>query len=273
MGWHPALKATTVAQTYLRNLEPLPMPTRTELHEIRGLRDRSARAASGMVVVEGVKSVAELCRSGWKVVRIYAVPERFADLPATHAGVVSGCTHRDMERMSSLRTAPGVLALAELPEYAPVSRFDAAVCPVILGLDGIADPGNVGTLIRTALWFGCAEVWVDSHGADPWSAKSIQAAMGATFHIPIREVDLVAAVQEASLPCWVLDAGGSDVADHSWKPGIVCVGSESHGPSPDLLAAASGVLGIPGSGQAESLNAAVAGGIVLAHAARAFRRG
>jgi len=249
------------------------MPTRSELHDVRALRDRSARAASGRVVVEGIKGVAELCRSGWEVVRIYAVPERFADVPSTHNDLISPCSHRDMDRMSALRTAPGVLAVATLPVYPPTGRLDAAACPLILGLDGISDPGNVGTLIRTALWFGCAEVWADARGADPWSAKSIQAAMGATFHLPVREVDLASAVGASSLPCWVLDAGGSDVADHPWKPGIVCVGSESHGPSPALLAAASGVLGIPGSGQAESLNAAVAGGIVLAHAARAFRRG
>jgi TrmH family RNA methyltransferase len=161
------------------------------------------------VVVEGVKGVAELCRSGWEVVRIYAVPERFADVPSTHADVISPCSHRDMDRMSALRTAPGVLAVATLPVYAPTGRLDAAACPLILGLDGISDPGNVGTLIRTALWFGCAEVWADARGADPWSAKSIQAAMGATFHLPVREVDLASSVRASFLPCWVLDAGGS----------------------------------------------------------------
>ena len=97
--------------------------------------------------------------------------------------------------------------------------------------------------------------------------------MGACFHLPVREVDLASAVEASPLPCWVLDAGGDDVAEHRWNPGIVCVGSESHGPSPALLAVASGVLGIPGTGQAESLNAAVAGGIALAHAARAFIKG
>ncbi len=249
------------------------MPTRHEVLAVRALRDRSARNVEGVVVVEGVKGVAELCRSGWKVVRIYAVHERSADIPTSHAACAELCSPRDMERMSSLKTAPGILALAEKPAARVRPLELEAACPVILGLDGIADPGNLGTLVRTALWFGCAEVWVDQRGADPWSAKSIQAAMGAVFHIPVTECNLAHQVQSSSLPCWVLDAHGTDLASHRWDPCILVVGSESHGPAPAMRTAATGTLAIQGSGQAESLNAAVAGGIALAFAARALTQG
>jgi len=86
-------------------------------------------------------------------------------------------------------------------------------------------------------------------------------------------VDLVDAVRSSSLPCYILDAAGQDIAGQVWEPSIVCVGSESHGPTPALREAAAGALAIPGSGQLESLNAAVAGGIVLAQAARALSKG
>lgn len=225
------------------------------------------------MVVEGVKGVGELCRSNWKVLRIYAVQERCADLPPGYPGPVVVCSPRDMERMSALKTAPGVLAVAELPSTPAEIVTAEAPCPVVLGLDGLADPGNTGTLIRTALWFGCAGVWVDRRGADPWSAKAIQASMGAVFHVPVVEVDLAEAVQRSLLPCYVLDAGGADVGAHPWEPCIVCVGSESHGVSPALRAVSRGALAVPGTGQIESLNAAVAGGIVLAAAARALSKG
>lgn len=249
------------------------MATRHDVLHIRALRERSARTSDGLVVVEGVKSVGELCRSGWTVVRIYAVQERCADIPASHVALAETCSTREIERMSSMKTAPGILALAEKPVQSAAFDVHAAVCPIVLGLDGISDPGNVGTLIRTALWFGCAGVWVDHRGADPWSAKTIQAAMGAVFHVPVVEVDLVDAVRSSSLPCYILDAAGQDIAGQVWEPSIVCVGSESHGPTPALREAAAGALAIPGSGQLESLNAAVAGGIVLAQAARALSKG
>ena len=165
--------------------------------------------------------------------------------------------------MTSMKTAPGVLAVARVP-----STFNAPAegTGLTLYLDHVADPGNVGTLIRVADWFGLDGVVLSPNSADPLSPKTIQSAMGSTFHIPVAVCELQK-LPESKRSCVVgLDAGGDNLFERGRvpRPSLLVVGSESHGLSSDVQDACHAVASIPGFGRAESLNASVAGAIAVA---------
>ena len=169
---------------------------------------------------------------------------------------------KDLEMMTNFKTAPGVLAVTqfELARSIQVSEQPW------LYLDDVQDPGNVGTLIRVADWFGWGGVIVSPQSADPMSPKSIQSAMGSTFHVPIH-VGTFETLPPALLGCVVgLDAGGVNLFSQPkpLNPSLVVVGSESHGLSDKVVESCHHIASIPGNGRAESLNASVAGAIAMA---------
>ena len=202
----------------------------------------------------------ELLSSNLSVVRIYArselIPPEGAHLPEAAVAVSS----KDMERMSQMKTPPGILATVRIPEQAALplrAKGTLLVC------DRIADPGNLGTLIRTADWFGFAGVVCDVRGVDPWNAKCLQAAMGSAFRMPIWTVELSEWFPKFEGASWALDAGGEPLDQIPNPPAALIVGSESHGLSTELRAAATHIAAIPGHTATESLNAAVAGSIAM----------
>jgi TrmH family RNA methyltransferase len=251
--------------------------THEEIRSIRALKDRKSRHEQGLFVVEGVKGVMELCASACEVVRIYVEARTEDAVLAVIPGIEARLTRvgaAQMQRLSTHSTPPGVLAVARIPEV-PLSHFvwDAGSpkawgdLPILLVADGIQDPGNLGTLIRSADWFGARGVWVSEHSVDPWNPKTIQAAMGSAFRVPVRQAPLMDCLQcNPQLPWVVLDAGGEPLTAHRWQACVLLVGSESHGVSPHWLDHGDPVLSIPGAGHAESLNAGVAGSIALSWA-------
>ena len=129
-----------------------------------------------------------------------------------------------------------------------------------LYLDNVADPGNVGTLIRVADWFGLSCVVVSPQSADPIGPKAVQSAMGSTFHIPIAVRASKTLPEEMKAHAVGLDAGGQNLFEDPFDepPTLLVVGSESHGVSQHIKARCHSMAAIPGAGRAESLNASVA---------------
>lgn len=232
-------------------------------------------------MVEGLKSVMELHRSPLVCKRVWATAKGIASLPQDLQQVAEVIDANAMTRLSSMKTAPGVLALAEMPDWT-LERWQAAVAnhpmPLVLVADQLNDPGNVGTLIRTADWFNCAGVVLTEGSADAFNAKSVQAAMGSVFRQPV-----LSCPTPSFLAAWkgaiaVLDAGGGDLDGFAPKAGAplaLVVGSESHGPSPEWSSFEAIAIphGLPGAvnNQAESLNAAIAASIATAEIARKWR--
>lgn len=256
--------------------------TRAEILDIRNLRSRRERERTKTFVVEGLKSVMELHRSPLVCKRVWATAKGIATLPEDLQQVAEVIDANAMTRLSSMKTAPGVLALAELPDWT-LERWLAAVAnhpmPLVLVADQLNDPGNVGTLIRTADWFNCAGVVLTEGSADAFNAKSVQAAMGSAFRLPV-----LSCPAPAFLAAWpgavaVLDAGGAHLDDYApepFSPVALVVGSESHGPSPvwhafDSIAIPHG-LSNASVAQAESLNAAIAASIATAEIVRKWRQ-
>jgi len=162
-----------------------------------------------------------------------------------------------------MKTPPGLLATAKPPKD---FNSEFTTNDLTLFLDNVADPGNVGTLIRVADWFGLSGVVVSPQSADPIGPKALQSAMGSTFHIPIVVRSFENLPEEMKAHAIGLDAGGQDLFEGAFNstPTLLVVGSESHGLSDDVKAGCHSMAAIPGAGRAESLNASVAGAIAVA---------
>lgn len=173
----------------------------------------------------------------------------------------------EMKRLSDVSTPPGILAVARIPE-----SFDPDPWPErMLLLDGVQDPGNVGTLIRTAAWLGIECVGIGPGTADPYAPKVVRSTMGGLWDAQIVRIpDLdswMARAAASGAAIWVTDMNGTSVPD--WQPStpsVLVIGSEAHGVSDAVRRNASGTVSIP-AGSAnrvvESLNAAVAGAIIM----------
>lgn len=251
--------------------------TKNERNAIKGLRNRDNRQKENRMVVEGNKGVIELLSSSTEAERIYATNSfeivEIQKLALAKDVEIIEVSSKDMEIMSSLRTAPGVLAVGKIPHFNidNVVSFDNIKknhVPTLLILDDLSDPGNVGTLIRTADWFGLAGVICSPRTADIWNPKTIQSSMGSIFNIPVCVCDPLEVITSFNLTAVALDSRGENLYNSKLIPDAFIVGSESHGLSKELLKACANTWAIPGRGHAESLNAAIAGAVVSSELSR-----
>lgn len=236
------------------------------------LRSRKTREREGLVLVEGIRGVGEALAGGAKV-RFAVVSPRVENLSGGTAlcaallekGVeIEEASDEVLEGLADTEHPQGVLMVCA--EEAPPSGFVGPGGRYVV-LDGIQDPGNVGTLVRAATAFALDGILVLDGSADPWSAKAVRAAAGMTFRLPVlktRAGDAVELLRSSGVPILVADAGGRDVQSARSIGGwALVVGNEGAGPRPELAEAAAHAVRIPMPGSAESLNAGVAGAILL----------
>ena len=242
--------------------------SKAQRQEVRLLKRKSERWEKRRVFVEGVKCIQELCASNWKVERIYFTEpwgdKDFWSSSDAVASVPRLCvSSKDMEMMSALKAPPGLLAVAHLPESFNKPAETDGLC---LFLDGLSDPGNVGTLVRIADWFGLGAVFLSPECADVIGPKALQSAMGSTFHVPCIVCPWSEVPSQHKTHVMGLDASGQDMFLTTDKvlPSLLVVGSESHGMTHETREACHHLAAIPGAGRAESLNASVAGAIAVA---------
>jgi TrmH family RNA methyltransferase len=258
------------------------MLTKNERNAIKALRSKDNRLQQNQMVVEGFKSILELLKSRIVVERIYitsgieesSILNEIKVLASTSDISLCDVSNKDMDIMSSLKSAPGILAVGKLinsPVTDVIDRLkQAGPCSTscIIILDDLVDPGNVGTLIRTAEWFGFAGVICSERTADIWNPKTIQASMGSVFRIPIGVASPIDVIKDNNLKAVALEADGENLYNDDFIPNAIVIGSESHGITPALSKVCAKTWSIPGKGHTESLNAAIAGAIVSAELAR-----
>ncbi len=239
----------------------------------RDLRRRKARERQGLFVAEGVRGVEELLASPLRVHGILAAPaleqtpRGAALMAAAQAGhlPVTRVSDADLASAADTDTPQGVLAVAAVP------RPDLDALPEgpirLLVLDAVQDPGNVGTILRTAAAFGAAATIALPGTVDLWNAKVVRSAMGALFHRPTFSLttdELAGFLRARDVALWGADAHGADVGSLTPPPRLaVAVGNEGAGLTPAVRALAGRLVSIPISGDVESLNVAVAAGILL----------
>ena len=244
------------------------MLTKNTIKQIASLRQQKFRKELGLFVVEGRKMVEELLHSHFETVGLYATEAFLADYPTFADAEIA--SEVQMQQMSGQDTPPGILAVVRIPEQGDIktaSRF-------VLALDGIANPGNMGTLIRTAEWFGISDVVCSNDCVELWNPKTVQATMGSLFRVKVWKTDLPAFLRQAQREGKAVFGAlleGESLFQMQAKPeGVIVIGSESHGIRAEVLACITHPVTIPrmGGSVTESLNAAVAGAIIMAEMTR-----
>jgi TrmH family RNA methyltransferase len=250
------------------------VPTELGLHSprierTRELRTSGGRREQGRFAIEGPTLIAEALRSGIAIREIYGIPGRLAEHP--EIGALEGpalpifsVSPKIYARWSELESPPGILAVLDIPAADPAAIL--ARPGAVLLLAGVNDPGNAGTLLRSAEAFGASGVLFGRGGADPYSPKVVRSAMGSLFRLPVATVEatwLAGAAKSAGRLIVAADVEGTDVAEAALpKNVILAVGNERRGVR-DWLPGWDLCIRIPHQGPAQSLNAAMAGSILL----------
>ncbi len=240
------------------------MLTKNTIKQIASLRQQKFRKELGLFVVEGRKMVEELLHSRFETVGLYATEAFLVDYPTFADAEIA--SEVQMQQMSGQDTPPGILAVVRIPEHGDIKTAS----PYVLALDGIANPGNMGTLIRTAEWFGIQDVICSNDCVELWNPKTVQATMGSLFRVKVWKTDLSVFLQKAKdegKAVYGALLNGEDLFQMPSKPeGVIVIGSESHGIRPGVMPCITHPVTIPrvGGSATESLNAAVAGGIIIA---------
>lgn len=235
------------------------MVTKADFQLIRSLADKQGRTAHGLFVAEGDKLVGEITSSPkWVIERLFVTEGSAISSPK--AEVV---TAKEMERMTLLKSAPRSLALVRIPKRATPAPTNEKL---IIALDEVQDPGNLGTIIRTADWYGIRHIVCSPTTADCFAPKVVQATMGALLRVEVTYTPLAEWLQQAQrrgIATYATTLDGKDIhTTPLTRGGVIVMGNEGKGVSPQVLGCVSHRLFIPpypadrrGS---ESLNVAIA---------------
>ena len=240
----------------------------------RDLRRRKARDRNELFVVEGVRAAEDLAKSSLRIVGALASPQlesnpRGAALRRTLASrsvEILDVSAAEFESAAETETPQGVLVIVATPTYS-LENFAKSTATRILVLDCVQDPGNVGTMVRTAAALGATATVALPGTVDLWNAKVVRSAMGAHFLHPALHCtwdELRLFLRETDTPLWGADADGAPLGAATRPPRLaLAVGNEGAGLSGEVRAACAHVVSLPLAAGVESLNVAVAAGILL----------
>lgn len=241
--------------------------TKAEIQFVRSLSDKRVRDAERLFVAEGDKLIGEILQSGLRVRNIYALEGHFDDR-------AERVTTKEMERLSQLKTPSASLAVVEQPCHNAPQQASSE--QLSLALDGVQNPGNLGTIIRLADWFGIEDIFCSMDTADCFNPKVVQATMGAILRVRVHYLPLaefLARTAASGVAVYGTMLDGRNIYEAELRSGgVVVMGNEGKGVSEECAASFTHRLLIPSyppSRQgSESLNVAMATGIVCAE----FRR-
>ena len=255
------------------------MVTKAQIQLVRSLADKQARRETGLFVVEGVKMIREALASSFCVERLYAgegVVDAFGQ--ELRQGMAEAVSAKELERLSHLRTPSQAVALVRMPENGGRAGEEFGE-ELALCLDNVQDPGNLGTILRVADWFGIGEVLCSPDSADCYNSKVVQATMGAIFRVRVRYAPVAEALAGAvrrGVPVYGTFLEGEDIyRAELTQRGVIVMGNEGRGIGAETAACVTRKLFVPpfpaerhGS---ESLNVAVATAVVCAEFRRRMR--
>jgi TrmH family RNA methyltransferase len=240
------------------------MLVKSRVKYIQSLGQKRQRDIEGVFMAEGPKIVAELLASAKALIQqMFATKEWLQQHSQGLNGIEAiEVSEDELGKISQLATPNQVIAI--------VRQFDSpsftAKDTVTLVLDTIQDPGNLGTIIRIADWFGIGQIVCSKDCADLYNPKVVQSTMGSVARVKVIYTDLAEWIAGQNVPVYAAALEGQDISTiKKIKEGILIVGNESKGISPDVMKLAKERITIVRKGEAESLNAAVATGIILSH--------
>lgn len=259
--------------------------TKAQIQYIRSLHDKRARTEAGVFIAEGEKLVCDLIDSDLEVVSVFccddsladAIKDKIAKQSVNRGRAVSRdlnmerISQSEMERISALKTHSQVLIIVRIPIY---NKAVDTRRSLVIALDGVQDPGNMGTIIRVADWFGISDIVCSADCADCYNPKVVQATMGAIARVRVQYMDLCEFLDRADAPIYGTFLEGDNIYKGALTPhGVIVMGSEGRGISSQIESIVTHKLFIPPfpadkQANSESLNVAVATAIICSE----FRR-
>ena len=258
------------------------MISKNKIKMIRLLGTRKYRLQYGLFIAEGDKIVLDFMRAGeWKIEYLFAKKEWIGKLSPEerkHAGELHEISYEELKKVSFLKTPHNVLALIKLPEYKPPASPDPA--GLSLALDNIQDPGNLGTIMRIADWFGIGTIFCSEGSVDAFNPKVVQASMGSVIHTRVYYTALNKLIRNSrnqGIPVYGTFLEGFPVFEKTLTDcGLVVFGNESRGISQSLAGLIDEKITVPsfppGSTSLNSLNLSAATAIVCAEFRRQARK-
>jgi TrmH family RNA methyltransferase len=245
------------------------MLSKSQIGFIKSLHQKKYRKENGIFIIEGIKSLTEFISSNYEILSIYYLPQYQSLLPKLPSNIkLFEVNNAELEKISTLQAPQGVLALLTIPEnkeIAPESLMDG----FSLALDGLQDPGNLGTIIRTADWFGFKNIICAEHTVEVYNPKTVQATMGSLARINICYTNLPEYLKRVKMPVYAAMLDGHSLYQVKWQQqGLIVLGNEGKGISTEVAKLVSEVVTIPRVGVAESLNVSISAAIICAEISR-----
>ena len=235
------------------------MLSKNQVKLIQKLQQKKYRNELNLFIVEGKKSIVEFLQAGYRLELLIAI-EVFATALNNHP--ITLVSKEELRKVSSLKNPDEGLAIFHQRQHKGILQEG-----VILALDNVQDPGNLGTLIRLCDWFGIETLICNSQTVDCYNPKVVQASMGSLTRVAVHYVDLAGFLATCALPLYAMDLDGENLYTTEFPEDCVLIlGNEANGISPEIRALADGIITIPRFGklqQTESLNVAMAGAIVV----------
>jgi TrmH family RNA methyltransferase len=242
------------------------MVSKNQIKLITGLHQKKFRQANGLFLAEGVKVVTELLSAGFILEQLYFTEGDFKKIPESKKTPVS---QTELKKISALTTPNNCLAVFEIPAEKTIDGNG-----LIVALDDIRDPGNLGTIVRLCDWFGISQLVCSLETADLYNPKVVQATMGSMARVNVAYTDLEAFIQNTKLPVFGTFMDGKNIYKESLpENGIIILGNESNGISGNIEKLVQHRIAIPRFGtlqKTESLNVATAAAVVLSEFRRNF---
>ncbi len=242
------------------------MISKNKLKELAAYRQQKRCDEEAVFVVEGPKMAAEAMASGFAVKVLCATEEWRAESGERRAesGEFYEVSQAELERLSNMRTPNQVWMLVERPDNSSLITHHSSL---VLALDRIQDPGNMGTIMRTADWYGIRHIVCSQDTVSCYNPKVVQASMGAIFRTRVDYVDLPQWLAGCGMPVYGATLDGepiTELSSRNTEPSVLLIGNEGRGISAEALAAVTRPVTIPNrGGTAESLNASVAAAILI----------
>jgi TrmH family RNA methyltransferase len=245
------------------------MLSKSQVSLLTSLQHKKFRREHGLFMVEGYKSVIEFINSAYQVDTIYHTPAFAPKLLNLSRKInFQEISLNELEKISTLKTPQDVIGLVKIPIW-PVLNYNGLKQKFSLVLDNIQDPGNMGTIIRTADWFGIHDIICSEETVDVYNPKVVQATMGSLARVNIHYADLELVLPQIKLPVFGAMLNGENMYNTNFgDEGLLVMGNEGNGISPDIERLINTAVTIPRAGNAESLNVAIATAILCSEIKR-----
>lgn len=241
------------------------MLSKSQLKLITSLRQKKYRVKENLFIAEGVKVVNEFLNSEFKIHKIFCISDFEHQLSEDKIQLIS---NEELKKISLLKTPNQVVGLFEIPKASELLNKG-----LIVALDDVNDPGNLGTIIRLCDWFGVRQIICSTNTVDCFNPKVVQSSMGSLTRVKLNYTDLNTYIESTKLPICTTQMNGQNVYKTELpKDAILVMGNEANGISKEILELSTNSLAIPRFGdiqKTESLNVATATAILLSE----FKRG